>query len=135
MSGIVLTLTLLVCILVITEACSPSSTGSGGGNHTPSPANDGNVYNPGKGPIPPHPFRRRRDDNEDVSLDKKLQAMNKMMSELFDELDADDDTKVSKEEWVRRKGNAEDYVQIVATFDKNGDGLLSRDEFLAASKS
>lgn len=64
--------------------------------------------------------RRRRDDNEDVSLDKKLQAMNKMMSELFDELDADDDTKVSKEEWVRRKGNAEDYVQIVATFDKNG---------------
>ncbi|XP_038048476.1 uncharacterized protein LOC119722430 [Patiria miniata] len=137
MSGIVITLSLLACVLAISEACNQASQGGlTGGNTLPPSADGDNSYGPGSGPVPPHPFRRRRDDDSDNSaLTLQSQAMSKMMRRLFDELDADDDQSVTAEEWVRRRGNAEDYRQVLAEFDKNDDDVLSFDEFLAASKS
>ena len=53
------------------------------------------------------------------------QAMTRMMTKLFAELDVDDDKAICADEWTRRKGNPEDYRQIVSGFDKNGTALLS----------
>ena len=65
--------------------------------------------------------RRRRDDDQDNSAPgRQLDAMARMMEELFDGLDADGDRSVSKNEWVQRRGKAEDYRQVLADFDADG---------------
>ena len=56
MTGIVITLSLLACILVISEACSQASGGPAGGVTQP-PSGGDNVYGPGSGPIPPTPVQ------------------------------------------------------------------------------
>ncbi|XP_022087750.1 uncharacterized protein LOC110977711 [Acanthaster planci] len=136
MSGIVITLSLLACILVISEACNRSAQGGLPAGYTPPPSADGGSYGPGSGPVPPHPFRRRRDDDSDNNNDvQQSQVVTRMMQKLFVDLDVDGDGSVCADEWAKRGGIADDYTQLLADFDRNGDGILSFDEFLSASKS